>query len=546
MSAADGNHEITAPVRSEIHVCPALYGRHVEAPPLDQLKGSLVGPHPVGVADPVERVRPDPPPGHARRPFQRHHSRDPGSIVGEAVDPRHAAAQHLPLDPLIALAVEMRQEPAVTIDPPPAEGKTNRFLENKSGQHAFRFFSERPGLEVPAPEWEFGCLDADQPNLPAIRETHRVAVDDFGDDDPIRRHLGIGVTGIGCGKNERGDKYERGRAQFPAMSARTDETRAHGDTMTRQTLFPEIEPYETGRLAVDGIHDLYWEQCGKPDGVPVLFLHGGPGAGAVPTHRRFYDPRHYRIVIFDQRGAGRSTPLGELHDNTTDHLVGDIEKLRGHLGIERWFVFGGSWGSSLALAYGEAHPAHCLGLILRGVFLCRRDEIEWFMTGMRRIFPEAWAAFARHLPESERGDLLANYYRRLIDPDPNIHMPAARAWSRYEGSCSTLRPNPETVSTFMEPGTALGLARLEAHYFINDCFMAEGALLDNAGRLAEVPGVIIQGRYDVICPIESAAALAEAWSAAAFRVVPDAGHSAMEPGIRAGLIEAMEFFKNGV
>lgn len=318
----------------------------------------------------------------------------------------------------------------------------------------------------------------------------------------------------------------------------------HGGVMTRRTLYPEIEPYETGRLAVDDLHSLYWEQSGNRGGVPVVFLHGGPGAGAVPAHRRFFDPRHYRIVIFDQRGAGRSTPLGELTNNTTEHLVADIERLRLCLGVERWFVFGGSWGSSLALAYAQAFPDRCLGLVLRGVFLCRREEVDWFLTGMRRFFPEAWRAFADHLPRDEQSDLLAAYYRRLTDRDPEIHLPAARAWSRYEGSCSTLRPNPETVSSFLEPTTALGLARIEAHYFIHDCFMAEGALLAGAAKLHGIPGIIVQGRYDVVCPVESAADLHGAWSGSHLEIVPDAGHSAMEPGIRCGLIVAMEGFKS--
>jgi proline iminopeptidase len=318
----------------------------------------------------------------------------------------------------------------------------------------------------------------------------------------------------------------------------------HGSDMMRRTLFPELEPYETGFLGVDEPHHLYWEQSGNPDGVPVVFLHGGPGAGAVPAHRRFFDPRHYRIVIFDQRGAGRSTPLGDLTRNTTADLVADTEKLRTHLGIERWFVFGGSWGSSLALAYGEAHPDRCRALILRGIFLCRKDEIDWFMTGMRRLFPEAWSEFANYLPAAERGDLLHNYHRRLIDPDPEVHLPAARAWSRYEGSCSTLRPNPDAVTSFLEPATALGLARIEAHYFVNDCFMPEGALLENVGRLEGVPGVIVQGRYDAVCPVVSAVELAEVWRGARLQIVSDAGHSAMEPGIRSELIATMERFKS--
>ena len=213
----------------------------------------------------------------------------------------------------------------------------------------------------------------------------------------------------------------------------------------RSALYPDIEPFDAGMLELDGLHRMYWEQSGNPAGSPVVFLHGGPGAGSAPAHRRFFDPAHYRIVIFDQRGAGRSTPLGELRDNTTPRLVADIEKLRAHLGIARWLVFGGSWGSTLALAYSEAHPKRCAGLILRGIFLCRDSEISWFLYGLRTLFPEAWHAFAGAIPENERGNLLAAYYKRLTDPDPRVHMPAARAWSIYEGACSTLRPSPETV-----------------------------------------------------------------------------------------------------
>ena len=201
----------------------------------------------------------------------------------------------------------------------------------------------------------------------------------------------------------------------------------------RAQLYPEIAPYSAGTLELDGLHTMYWEQSGNPDGAPVLFLHGGPGAGASPAHRRFFDPAHYRVVIFDQRGAGRSTPLGELRDNTTPHLVADIERLRSRLGIERWLVFGGSWGSTLALAYGEAHPGRCTGFILRGMFVCRRSEINWFLYGLRNLFPEAWQAFAALIPEAERGDLLAAYYLRLTHPDTAVHPPAARAWNTYEG-----------------------------------------------------------------------------------------------------------------
>ena len=313
--------------------------------------------------------------------------------------------------------------------------------------------------------------------------------------------------------------------------------------MSNRDLFPPIEPFETGRLERDPPHRLYWEQSGRPDGQPVVFLHGGPGAGASPEHRRFFDPAHYRIIVFDQRGAGRSNPLGELSANTTPHLIADIEALRERLGIERWLVFGGSWGSTLAIAYAEAHPERVTGLVLRGIFLCRKQEIDWFLYGMRRIFPEIWRRFAEAVPEAERDDLLGAYHRRLVDPDPEVHMPAARSWSTYEGACSTLRPSPETVAAFGEDTMALGLARIEAHYFKNGIFLEDGALLANVGRMRRIPGTIVQGRYDVVCPIATADEFARAWPEADYVIVPDAGHSAMEPGIRRALVAATERFK---
>ena len=313
--------------------------------------------------------------------------------------------------------------------------------------------------------------------------------------------------------------------------------------MARSEFYAEIEPYESGWLPLGGPHRMYWEQSGNPRGAPVVFLHGGPGAGASAVHRRFFDPAHYRVVIFDQRGAGRSTPLGELADNTTPHLVADIETLRTHLGIERWIVFGGSWGSTLALAYAEAHPARVRALALRGIFLCRRREIGWFLYGMRAFAPEAWRTFAEFLPAAERGDLLAAYHRRLVDPDPAVHMPAARAWSVYEGTCCTLLPSPETVRSFAEDRMALGLARMEAHYFKNDIFLPENALLANVGRIRRIPAAIVQGRYDLVCPIVTADELARAWPEADYTIVPDAGHSALEPGVRAALVATMEKFK---
>jgi proline iminopeptidase len=315
------------------------------------------------------------------------------------------------------------------------------------------------------------------------------------------------------------------------------------DPQPRTELYPEIEPYALGRLAVGELHELYWEESGHPEGVPVVFLHGGPGAGSAPNHRRFFDPAAYRILIFDQRGAGRSTPLGEIRDNTTPLLIEDMEKLRELRGIDRWLVFGGSWGSTLALAYAEAHPERCLGLVLRGIFLCRASEIDWFLYGLRAFFPEAWEAFAGHIPEAERGDLLGAYHRRLMDPDPAVHRPAARAWSVYEGSCSTLLPSRETVDYFAGDVVALGLARMEAHYFAHNIFLPDNALLANVGRIRHLPAVIVQGRYDAVCPIVSAHELHQAWPEARYVVVPDAGHSAWEPGIRAELVRATEEFK---
>ena len=308
-------------------------------------------------------------------------------------------------------------------------------------------------------------------------------------------------------------------------------------------LFPPIEPYATGHLAVEGRHEIYWEQCGNPQGRPVVFLHGGPGAGASADHRRFFDPAHYRIVVFDQRGAGRSKPLGELTDNTTPKLVADMERLREELGIARWIVFGGSWGSTLALAYTQAHPETVVALVLRGIFLCRRSEIDWFLHGMRNIYPEMWERFTGFLPEDERGDLLHSYHRRLIDPDPAVHMPAAKSWSTYEAACSTLLPSPETVAAFGSDRVALGLARIEAHYFVNDIFLPENALLEGVARIRKIPAVIVQGRYDVVCPIVTADELHRAWPEADYQIIPDAGHSAMEPGIRRALVAAMEGFK---
>ena len=316
------------------------------------------------------------------------------------------------------------------------------------------------------------------------------------------------------------------------------------DARPRGELYPEIEPHAHGWLEVDDRHHLYWEVSGNPHGLPVLFLHGGPGAGASPSHRRFFDPAAYRIVIFDQRVAGRSRPLGELRDNTTPLLIADIERLRAHLGVSRWLVFGGSWGSTLALAYGEAHPGACLGFVLRGIFLCRPSEIDWFLYGMRNVFPDTWARFAGYLPVSERDDILAAYRRRLEHPDPAIHLPAARAWSLYEGACSTLLPSEDALRHFGSDTVALGLARIEARYFAHRIFLPDDSLLANVGRIRHLPCVIVQGRYDMVCPAVSAFDLAAAWPEAELQVVADAGHSAWEPGIRARLVAATDRFRS--
>lgn len=307
-------------------------------------------------------------------------------------------------------------------------------------------------------------------------------------------------------------------------------------------LYPPLTPYATGHLAVDALHHVYWETSGNPDGIPVLFVHGGPGSGTSPTQRRFFDPARYRIVLFDQRGAGQSVPHGELTDNTTPHLIADMEALRRELGIEQWLVFGGSWGSTLALAYAEAHPQRCLGLVLRGIFLCRKSEIDWFLYGIRAFFPEAQRRLADFIPADERHDLLSAYHRRLTDPDPRVHQPAAYEWATFEASCSTLLPNPDLIAAFGSDKTALSLSRIEAHYFVHNIFLPDNSLLDNITAIRHVPAVIVQGRYDAVCPLVSADDLARAWPEARYVIVPDAGHSAFEPGIARELVAACDRF----
>lgn len=308
-----------------------------------------------------------------------------------------------------------------------------------------------------------------------------------------------------------------------------------------RALFPDIKPYSTFRFPVDDLHTLYVEECGNPNGLPALFLHGGPGAGCEPMHRRFFDPERYRIVLFDQRGAGQSTPHAELRDNTIWHLIADIEKLREHLGIDRWVVFGGSWGSTLALAYAETHPERVLGLILRGIFLCREHDIGWFYQyGANRLFPDLWEHFLAPIPAAERDDMVNAYYRRLTSSNELERLRAAKAWSVWEGSTLTLESNPGVIEHFGEARMALSLARIECHYFVNRCFMEPDQLLRDAGRLHGIPGVIVHGRYDVVCPLDNAWALHRAWPEADIRIVTPAGHAASEPGIVDALVTATQ------
>ncbi len=310
-----------------------------------------------------------------------------------------------------------------------------------------------------------------------------------------------------------------------------------------RTLYPDIAPYVTHSLRVDDRHTLYVEECGTPKGIPALFLHGGPGAGCESYHRRFFDPQRYRAVLFDQRGAGRSTPHADLVDNTTELLIRDIETIRQQLGVERWVVFGGSWGSTLALVYAEAHPERVSALILRGVFLCRPQEIHWFyQEGANRVFPDYWRDFVAPIAPERRGDLLHAYYAALTGSNEVAQLAAAKAWSIWEGRTATLLPNPDVVAHFGGAHVALSMARIESHYFVNDAFLQPNQLLHDAPRLAGIPGVIVHGRYDLICPLENAWQLHQAWSGSELQIIPDAGHSAAEPNTAAALVAALDRF----
>ncbi|HEX5050160.1 MAG TPA: prolyl aminopeptidase [Planctomycetota bacterium] len=310
--------------------------------------------------------------------------------------------------------------------------------------------------------------------------------------------------------------------------------------MTSEHFYPEIEPFEHGLLPVGAPHVLHWEQCGRRDGEPMLFLHGGPGAGCTATDRRFFDPDHFRIVLFDQRGCGRSRPIGELRDNSPAHLVADIEALRRHLGIDRWHVFGGSWGSTLALCYAQAHPEVCRSLTLRGIWLLRDEEIEWWLYGMRLIQPERWREFAEHVPEVRRDDLLEAYWQLFEGADRAAALAAARQWARYEIASCTLLPNPEFVAHFADEQVAWSVARLEAHYLRNVRLQPDDVLLARVDAVRSIPALLVHGRYDIVCPVKSAVDLHRAWPESTLEIIADAGHSSHEPGITRALVAATD------
>lgn len=308
-------------------------------------------------------------------------------------------------------------------------------------------------------------------------------------------------------------------------------------------LYPPLEPYDSGMMPVDEIHTIYWEQSGNPEGIPVLFIHGGPGGGTSPKHRQFFDPKHYRIILFDQRGSGQSTPMGELRQNTTPLLISDMEELRKLLKIEKWHLFGGSWGVTLALAYAIEHPDRVLSMVLRGVFLCRPEEITWFYQDAGMIHPEAFQKLASYLPEEERHDIVKAYHHRLTNGDKAGQLEAAKIWSGYEGTCSTLMPNPDLVKSFEVDNTAICFARIETHYFTNGSFLPPEGLLEHISKIRHIPTIIVQGRYDIVCPIKTADELARAFPEAEYIIVPNAGHSAFDPPLQEELVKATDKMK---
>jgi proline iminopeptidase len=316
-------------------------------------------------------------------------------------------------------------------------------------------------------------------------------------------------------------------------------------TQALHDFFPAIEPYNKGFLKVSEIHNLYYEECGNPNGKPVVFLHGGPGGGVAPDHRRFFDPKEYRIILFDQRGSGQSTPCAELRENTTWDLVKDIETFREHFKISKWVVFGGSWGSTLALAYAITHPDKVKALVLRGIFLCRPSEIKWFyQEGASQIFPDVWDEYLKPIPTNERHDMVSAYYKRLTHEDSKIRLEAAKAWSKWEAATSRLYIDVNAIEEFDEPEYALSFARIECHYFTNNAFFkTNNWILENVDKIRHIPGVIVQGRYDVVCPATSAWELHKAWPEAKLEIIADSGHAASEPGTRSALIKATNSFK---
>ncbi|MBA3577406.1 MAG: prolyl aminopeptidase [Sphingomonas sp.] len=316
-------------------------------------------------------------------------------------------------------------------------------------------------------------------------------------------------------------------------------------TVQRRTLFPPIEPYETGRLEVGDGHSLYWELCGNPDGKPVVFLHGGPGGGSSPEHRRQFDPQAYKILVFDQRGCGKSTPYASLEGNTAWDLVADIEKLRTEVArVDKWMVFGGSWGSTLSLAYGQAHPERVTELVLRGIFLFDQYEIDWLFKegGASAVYPDKWDDFISIIAEDERGDLLEAYRRQLTSDDSEVQLRAAKAWSAWEASTVTLLPNEETMEHFTSPAVAVAIARIENHYMANGGWLKEGQLLGGIDKLRSIPTVIVQGRHDTCTPPKAAWELKKAWPEVDLQIVPDGGHLYNEPGVLDGLIRATDKF----
>ncbi len=308
--------------------------------------------------------------------------------------------------------------------------------------------------------------------------------------------------------------------------------------------YPPIEPYNSGHLRVSELHSIYYEESGNPNGQPAVFVHGGPGGGTEGKHRQYFDPRHYRTILFDQRGCGKSTPHAELRENTTWDLVSDMERIREHLRIQKWLVFGGSWGSTLSLAYAETHPERVTHLVLRGIFLLRKWEIDWlYQNGADAIFPDKWEDYIKIIPSSERGDLLLAYHKRLTATDRAVQLEAAIAWSSWEGSTSKLFIDPAMVDHYTEGGFAIAFAGIENHYFVNHGFMEEGQLLRNVNRIRHIPTVIVQGRYDVVCPMRSAWDLHRAFPEADLVISPASGHSAFEPENRSALIEWTERFR---